>query len=62
MTTMVYSTKQAAKMLGVHAQTVRALIRSGALPGCRVGRNLKVLKTGVEQLLGQRIDGNNNGA
>lgn len=55
---LVYSTLETARLLGVHAQTIRGLIRTGKLHGCRVGRNLKVPKTGIEQLLGQRIDDN----
>lgn len=58
---LAYSTTETARLLGLHPATVRGLIRSGKLPGCRAGRNIRVPRVGIERLLGVRLDGDNNG-
>lgn len=47
----VLSSKEAGKFLTVDVQTVLKLVKTGELPGRRVGRHFKFLKKDLEKYL-----------
>lgn len=47
----VFNPEEAAEWLGVHAQTVYRLLRSGELPGKKIGQQWRIHKGALEAFL-----------
>jgi len=48
---LAYSVPEAAALMSLSERTVRALVASGTLPCCRVGRRVLITRAAIEEFL-----------
>ncbi|MFC3999927.1 helix-turn-helix domain-containing protein [Nocardiopsis sediminis] len=51
----MYSVEQVADRLGLHVRTVRGYIRSGRLKAVRIGKQYRIARTDLEELVGRPL-------
>ncbi|MER3481668.1 MAG: excisionase [Meiothermus sp.] len=49
---LAYTPVEVAKLLGLHLNSVRKFIKTGALPSFRLGRKVLIPRAALERLLG----------
>jgi len=49
---LAYTPVEVVKLLGLHINTVRKLIKNGTLPSIRLGRKVLIPRAALERLLG----------
>jgi excisionase family DNA binding protein len=55
MGTDLYSVEQVAELLDLHVRTVRAYVREGRLKAMRIGKQYRIARADLEELLGRPV-------